>query len=161
MLRTAREGSPSTPAQGSPGLKKCKKQQYLQGFLDKTCKNHSIYKVFCKNVTGNRNQKWRCWVPLAWELRIGWCNKFCNRKSEIAKPGSPNTYESCNCNVIWESRNRKPEIWTNDSRLRKRLRETHNAKLQISKSKTGNLKSEIWHVKNKSRTAKCETYNDK
>ena len=27
-------------------------------------------------------------------------NKFCNRKSEIMKPGSPNIYETCNCNEI-------------------------------------------------------------
>jgi hypothetical protein len=50
VRRPAREGSPSTPAQGSPGkvsAKNMQKQQYLQGFLQKTCKNSSIYKVFC------------------------------------------------------------------------------------------------------------------
>ena len=75
MLRRAREGSPSTPVEGSPGRKNAKnsniyklfcekhakttvftrfsathmqKQPYLQGFLQRACKNSNIYKVFCK-----------------------------------------------------------------------------------------------------------------
>ena len=58
MRWPAREGSPSPPAEGSPGkvsAKNMEKQHYLQGFLQKTCKNNNFYKVFCKKTCKNNN----------------------------------------------------------------------------------------------------------
>ena len=138
--------SPGFPRQGF-GKKTCKKQQYLQGFLQKTGKNSNIYKVFCKKHAktavstrfsaktsrerGIRNEE--AGFPWPENLESGdakskagyrkseiseghrkseirnsatgtqkleTSNKFCNRKSEIMKPGSPNIYETCNCNEI-------------------------------------------------------------
>ena len=130
-------GSPSPPAQGSPGKVSAKKH----------AKNSNIYKVFCKKQAktaiftrfaaktsreiGIRNEEAGFPWPENFESgdakskagyrkseiseghrkseirnsatgnqKLETSNKFCNRKSEIMKPGSPNIYETCNCNEI-------------------------------------------------------------
>ena len=130
-------GSPSPPAQGSPGKVSAKKH----------AKNSNIYKVFCKKQAktaiftrfsaktsreiGIRNEDAGFPWPENFESgdakskagyrkseiseghrkseirnsatgnqKLETSNKFCNRKSEIMKPGSPNIYETCNCNEI-------------------------------------------------------------
>ena len=170
MRSLARVGSPSPPAQGSPGRKNAKNSNIYKLFWEKHAKTTVFIRFYAKTSRGIgiRNEEAGFPWPENFESgdakskagyrkseiseghrkseirnsatgnqKLETSNKFCNRKSEIMKPGSPNIYETCNCNEIWEVRNRKSEIRTNDSRLRKRLRETHNAKLQI-----GNTKSE-------------------
>ena len=168
MRSLARVGSPSTPAQGSPGRKNAKNSNIYKLFWEKHAKTTVFIRFYAKTSRGigirNEeagfpwpenfesgdakskagyrkseiwNQKSEIRNSATGNQKLETSNKFCNRKSEIMKPGSPNIYETCNCNEIWEVRNCKSEIRTNDSRLRKRLRETHNAKLQI-----GNTKSE-------------------
>ena len=141
MLRAARVGSPSPPAQGSPGKVSAKKH----------AKNSNIYKVFCKKQAktaiftrfsaktsreiGIRNEDAGFPWPENFESgergyrrfpkatmcnqnsvtrnqKLETSNKFCNRKSEIVKSGSPNTYESCNPNTYESLLMRKPKSQT-------------------------------------------------
>ena len=145
MLRPAREGSPSPPAEGSPGWKNAKNSNIYKLFCEKHAKTTVFIRFYAKTSRGIgiRNEDAGFPWPENFESgdakskagyrkseiseghrkseirnsatgnqKLETSNKFCNRKSEIVKSGSPNTYESCNPNTYESLLMRKPKSQT-------------------------------------------------
>ena len=174
-IRSRPGGFPSPPGRGFPRQGFCKKhaktaifmrfsaknmqkQQYLQGFLQRACKNSNIYKVCC-----NKHSK----TPISIRFSATHMQKqqYLWGSSGLR---SPVLLASELRNLKFEIWNLKPEIWNLKSEIWNVKSEISNLKPQISnlkseilflKSEIWNLKSEIWNPKSEISNLKSKIWN--
>ena len=145
---------PPEPAIGSPGLRsqvplasevwKCKKWHYLQGFLQLSFRNSSIYKVF-----------WQC------SAEIIVFKRFCDAAAQKSQylQGFLTEYEIWNLkSEFWNPKpkiqNLKSAIWNQKAEIRYLESEIWNLKYENWK-----LEPEIWNLKSEIWIMKSETWN--